>query len=245
MRSCTTSSAAVGGPPGKFGCRLLSAPVNFFGHATVAVRICPDPRFVLGSMLPDLLSMAGIRLTAVDDAEVARGIALHHETDRVFHDLPSFRAACGSALLALEPDGVARGAARAVGHVGSELLLDGLLSGNRAARQCYAAALRVGVSERIEQRFAFREGGEPAHLREVLLRLQHAPLPEGYVDPEFVCDRLQVILSRRPRLALQPGDRAKVLRWLDRARDHLEQDCDLILAALPGAERESGPAAAE
>ena len=219
--------------------------MNFFGHATVATRISADPRFVLGAMLPDFMTMAQVRLGTVADTEVARGVAVHHETDRVFHALPSFRAACGSALVALEAEGVPRAAARAVGHVRSELLLDGLLSSDRGARRSYANALRVAVGERLERQLVLRDGDDPSSVRTLLMRLQHAPIPDGYSDPQFVCDRLHAILAHRPRLALRAADRAPVLRWLDRARDHLEQECDAILAQLEGVNVQDGVQAAE
>src|SRR5262245_49760363 len=102
--------------------------MNFFGHATVACARDAAPRFVLGSMLPDLAGMASLRIRGVHDPELERGVELHHATDRAFHGLPPFRAVCSAALTLLEPQGVSRASARAVGHVGAELLLDGLLS---------------------------------------------------------------------------------------------------------------------
>jgi hypothetical protein len=191
-----------------------------------------EPRFVLGSMLPDLTSMAQIRIERVLDAELARGVALHHETDRVFHSVPPFRALCEDALNVLESEGVSRAAARAVGHVGSELLLDGLLSDDRAVRAAYARALEIAIEHRFEHSMTWRGDADAAGLRKLLERLAVAPLPEGYRDPEFVYDRLHTILARRPRLALQAGDREPVLRWLRSASTRLQRDADTILAAL-------------
>jgi hypothetical protein len=66
----------------------------------------------------------------------------------------------------------------------------------------------------------------------VLARLQSAPVPEGYRDPAFVYARLEGILSRRPRLALRPGDAEPVQAWLCSAAEQLALDGDAILAAV-------------
>jgi hypothetical protein len=206
--------------------------MNFFGHATVACMRSEEPRFVLGSMLPDLTSMATIRIESVLDAEFARGVALHHETDRVFHSTAPFRALCESALHALEGEGVSRASARAVGHVGSELLLDGLLSDDRRVRNAYARALEAALERHFEHSMTWRGDADADALRTLLERLASAPLPEAYRDPLFVYDRLHKILERRPRLAMQPGDREPVQRWLQHASERLAQDADAILDAL-------------
>lgn len=206
--------------------------MNFFGHATVAYRQSDDPRFVLGAMLPDLCSMAGLRLQTVLDQELGRGVALHHETDRRFHGSPRFLALCSSALETLEPQGVSRASARAVGHVGSELLLDGFLSHDQQARAAYGRALDGALEQKLGSAVIWKDGAHAASLHSVLARLQNAPIPEGYRDPEFVCARLEGILSRRPRLALRPGDREPVHAWLCRAADQLAVDGGAILAAV-------------
>lgn len=206
--------------------------MNFFGHATVACVHSDAPRFVLGAMLPDLAGMARVRVARVLDVEVARGVDLHHETDRVFHAAPAFRAACSSALQALEPQGVSRASARAVGHVGSELLLDGLLSSDAHACAAYARALDVAVSDHLERSIEWDSGPDADRLHDLLVRLRSAPLPEGYRDTDFVCDRLHTILARRPRLALQQRDLSPVRAWLDQAVDQLARDRDAILDAV-------------
>jgi acyl carrier protein phosphodiesterase len=206
--------------------------MNFFGHATVASMRSEEPRFLLGAMLPDFGSMAMTRLPAVLDPELARGVELHHETDRLFHAAPAFRVACASALTVLEPQGVARATARAVGHVGSELLLDGLLSFDERARAAYGRSLRFALDEHVEHRIDWKSAADAARLRTLFMRLDTAPLPEGYRDLDFVCDRLEYILARRPRLAMQPDDRVPVRAWLADAARHLEKQCDALLQAL-------------
>jgi hypothetical protein len=206
--------------------------MNFFGHATVACMQSSEPRFVLGAMLPDLTSMAALRIGTVLDPELARGVALHHETDRAFHGAAPFRALCASALCELEHAGVGRAPARAVGHVGSELLLDGLLSDDQRARSAYAQALEVALRDRLERAVIWTGNADPLQLHLLLQKLVRAPLPEAYRDPEVVCDRLYAILARRPRLALKESDREPVQSWLYAAAVDLERDAVAILGAL-------------
>jgi acyl carrier protein phosphodiesterase len=206
--------------------------MNFFGHATVACMRSEEPRFLLGAMLPDFGSMAGTRFDALLDPALARGVELHHETDRLFHAAPPFRLACASALTVLEPQGVGRATARAVGHVGSELLLDGLLSFDERVRTAYASSLRFALDERVERSIAWKGPADAERLRTLLVRLHAAPLPEGYRDLDFVCDRLEHILARRPRLSMKPDDRAPVRAWLADAAQHLDRERDALLQAL-------------
>jgi len=206
--------------------------VNFFGHATVACMHSDEPRFVLGAMLPDLTSMAAIRVQRVGDEQLARGLDLHHATDRAFHACAPFLTLCESALLELERAGVSRAAARAVGHVGSELLLDGVLSSERAARAAYDRALEFALERRLERELHCRGDADADALRILLRRLRGAPIPEGYRDPDFVYERLDAILARRPRLSLRPQDREPVRGWLRAAAPLLERDAPAILELI-------------
>lgn len=197
--------------------------MNFFGHATLALKQSDDPRFLLGAMLPDLVSMAGVRIAEARDPALAAGIALHHETDARFHSAPVFTALCHAANEELQAAGVGRATARAVGHVGSELLLDGLLSFDARARAAYKGALEHSVREPMEHALFLKGDATTQELQTLLARLHRAPLPEGYREPSFVLDRLQTILARRPRLAFQPTDLEPTLTWLTATKAHLEQ----------------------
>jgi len=199
---------------------------------------------VLGAMLPDLCSMAGLRVQTVLDPELARGVDLHHETDRRFHAHPQFLALCSSALESLEARGVSRAAARAVGHVGSELLLDGLLSDDLHARAAYGRALQNAIESQLASQVVFKQDERPEALRRVLGRLATAPIPEGYRDAGFVCDRLEVILGRRPRLAMRAEDREPVLEWLGHAAERLASERGVILNAVLRFEHEPRASAA-
>jgi hypothetical protein len=206
--------------------------MNFFAHQAVAARTSDQPRFLLGAMLPDLASMIGTRILRVDDAELELGIAHHHQADAAFHGASIFSELCASAVHELCSHGVGRGTARAVGHVGVELLLDGFLSHDLAARDRYTRALTLFVQDDLGARLALRHDDDRARLALGLLRLRAAPIPEGYRDPEFVVERLEHILSRRPRLAMAERDRPHVLRWTQATHRDLAGRYPALLAEV-------------
>jgi hypothetical protein len=187
--------------------------LNFYSHAVVAAWHSQNPSFVLGAMLPDLLGMTGLRLREVYDPELARGVALHHATDGAFHVAPVFTSLCGDAIARLTRAGVERGTARAVGHVGVELLLDGALSDDSDARTLYTAALELAVGGGLNDRVALAQPSDIPCLTSGLRRLSRAPIPEAYRDPAVVADRLRAILAPRPRLAMREQDLEPVQTW--------------------------------
>lgn len=187
--------------------------MNFFAHAVVAAWHSSEPRYVLGAMLPDLASMVSVRIERALDPELARGIALHHRTDAAFHAAPHFTSLCADAIEALSGVGVERGSARAVGHVGVELLLDGALSRDPAALECYRTALDFAHGCELGAVLQTTQPDGAERLRHGLSRLASAPLPAAYREPVFVAQRLRAILAPRPRLALRAGDLVHVERW--------------------------------
>ena len=175
--------------------------MNFFGHTVIASSFHGDPRFLLGSMLPDFAGMVGVRLGAVENPIVRAGIDMHHRTDNVFHSSPQFVELMRHAMNELEAAGVSRGPARATAHLGIELLLDGLLSQDETRVRDYYEALHV-VARMDELNLT----QNMQWLRNVATRLQEAPLPHGYASPEFVAGRIEYILQSRPRLRLLNAD---------------------------------------
>lgn len=206
--------------------------MNFIGHATVALWRSAEPAYVLGSMLPDFASMAGTRLVpgvgAPPDAEgaLARGIALHHQTDDVFHGDPWFTALVQGTLDALSAEGVQRGAARAVGHVGVEMLIDGELLRRTEVAEAYTAALAADVAPA----FVHAEGAERWAVLRARLR-DHGP-PHDYRDPERVLLRLTHVLARRPRLALDAAARDRVRAALPALQARVIDGLDGLLGQL-------------
>ncbi len=104
--------------------------MNYLGHALVAGRRRGSgPLGVLGAVLPDLAGMARLRYERERmRGEVAAGVRMHHATDRAFHRDPAFVRGSGGLRQAAAAVGLPLGASRAIGHVGWELLLDGVLA---------------------------------------------------------------------------------------------------------------------
>jgi hypothetical protein len=202
--------------------------LNFFAHAYVALWRRRDPPFVLGAMLPDFSGMLGLGMLDPSDRELAAGIEYHHATDAAFHRAPLFVALCAQAIAELTAAGVARGSARAVGHVGTELILDGLLSGDVDARAAYTQALQVALDERTPTRLNL-QGRSAERWREGMTRLSAAPVPQGYRDPAFACARLHWILGQRPRLATRDQDLPSVLAFLQACQARLTSDAPVLL----------------
>jgi hypothetical protein len=166
-------------------------------------------------MLPDFASMSRTRIRGAEDPLVAAGIAFHHRTDDVFHGTETFLGIQIRGADELEARGLGRGPARAVAHVGPELLIDGLLLDDEATCEAYLAAVRATAPARLGLRFAGDGGARFAQLHR---RLRGYGLPEDYRCPRRVGHRLVQILARRPRLALAEGDLDAVVPWLEATR---------------------------
>lgn len=181
--------------------------MNFLGHAKVALWTGrPAPDFVLGAMLPDFASMAGLRLGEVAAQGVAAGVSLHLRTDDVFHAAPAFLALMQGAIDTLTGQGVARGPARAVGHIGVELLIDGELVREPEVGDAYLSALEAFAALPVDS-FA---GFATPPMQRLVKRLREHGIPYDYERPDAVAARLAQILAGRPRLALSAEAQAVV-----------------------------------
>jgi hypothetical protein len=201
--------------------------VNFIGHAYVALWHSSEPSFVLGTMLPDFVGMAGTRLSqgAADHTPLGRGIALHHRTDDVFHGAEPFLQLTHATMERLIADGLGRGPARAVGHLGVEMLLDGeLLSEYEVLADAYRTALDA-ATQLDPARFAQPDGHD--RFRVLAARLSAYGVPYDYRNTEAVAARLFRILARRPRLAIAEGFGPAVEAALQGAQR-------AIVGAIPG-----------
>lgn len=182
--------------------------MNFVGHIAVGRALRddgaePDPSFLLGTALPDFAAMARVRLAAGDGA-LGDGLAVHHETDAVFHREGWFVESEHDLLDDLTTAGLPRGAALACAHVGVELLLDGELIRDpvtaRAVRAVYAL-----MAAPPEPAVAVAPDAQRAHWVETLAGIAGRLDPEGYRDPATVAVRLHRVTSRRPRLTFSPA----------------------------------------
>ncbi|NVB36610.1 hypothetical protein G6O69_02115 [Pseudenhygromyxa sp. WMMC2535] len=205
--------------------------MNFFAHAVLAARRSESPSWIVGAMAPDFASMAGMRLVGIeDDDELARGVDFHHRSDDAFHGAPIFVELMEDARVELEARGLGFGPAAAIGHVGVELLLDGLLVDRLGVLPSYRAAMAAAAE--LDQNLRFHDLGRfegCRRWRTLCGRLRDAPLPESYQAPDFVADRLIWILAKRPRLAVEAGNEPEVFAWAARARGLVDARADALM----------------
>jgi hypothetical protein len=205
--------------------------VNFFGHAVVASWFESEPHYVLGSMLPDFATMSGTRLAGVTDPRVAAGVALHLRTDDAFHSAPTFLALQAIAHRALDERAVGWGTTRAVAHVGTELLLDGVLLARHASLP-YLGALDAAHTLAVEDAQAIAWKDQGAGFAVLLARLREAGPPLAYQQPERVAEFLERALARRPRLCFQDGDRERVAEVMHVLAPEVEARAGELMAHL-------------
>jgi hypothetical protein len=216
--------------------------VNFFSHSVVAARRSEDPRWILGSMLPDFVSMAGLRLESVrGDFPLERGVAFHHACDDAFHGAPLFIDLMERAREELEQDGLDSGPAMAIGHVGVELLLDGVLVARDGVSKSYRYAMSEAADVAVLLRFngLTPEQGE-SRWRQLCERLENAPVPQRYTEPAFVADRLIWILATRPRLAVPFGHEPLVFDWARRAAPRVAASAEALFEQVEARLRAAG-----
>jgi hypothetical protein len=180
-------------------------------------------------MLPDFESMVRVPLVAIHDAEVQRGVELHHRTDEAFHRAPAFLAMCSQALDAMASAGVRRGTARAVGHIASEMFLDGWLAREPGHVKGYLGALSHEVGESLEWE---DDGHAFSTLR---TRLTRWGAPCDYAEPAFVLERLDDALRQRPALSILPDQSSRIAEYLPDLRGLVEADAPELLHEVQNA----------
>ncbi|MFT7598508.1 MAG: hypothetical protein ACI8TP_001429 [Acidimicrobiales bacterium] len=202
--------------------------MNVGGHLAVAAEISDEPTFWLGSVLPDLGAIGRFRLLGtVDHSTVTAGIAFHHDTDAAFHSHPWFVDIQSRLHGSLVAAGLTRGAARAIAHVGPELLLDGSYLADRDKHdQALAAVATIG--DGLASLVAIDSEGWMIHLR----RVAEVGLPTDYADPAAVAARLHRILMRRPRLSFEETCVDDVAEILAERRLEIETIAGPLLAEL-------------
>ncbi|HVY37342.1 MAG TPA: hypothetical protein VHM31_05385 [Polyangia bacterium] len=208
--------------------------MNFFGHAAVARHVDDDPAFVLGAMAPDLLAMCGATGESPTSARVAAGQAHHLAVDAAFHGSAAFTALQSWAVGNLIARGLRRGPARGAAHVGIELLLDGELACDGAARAAYARSL--ATADGAFQPFRWPEESAGSRWRTLVRRLRSGTIPDSYRQPDFVADRLDGALRGRPRLALIPGESVVLRAFLPALQQRVALDMPALMSdAVAGA----------
>ena len=187
--------------------------MNFFGHAFIAVQRGGNAAFVLGSMLPDLATMLGTAQPASSHPELDAGIRFHHDTDAAFHGAATFVALNRLALSELRASGVRKGTARAVAHVGIELLLDLVLSDSPRATAGYRCALEAAAE--LNRWLSWPEQATAARFASLCAELARRPPAAADAPASAVTRRLHQALAWRPRLCILKQDANAVQSWVD------------------------------
>ncbi|MGI9597107.1 MAG: hypothetical protein ACR2QK_13165 [Acidimicrobiales bacterium] len=223
--------------------------MNFVGHIHLAALALPDRAepadradsgfevdrlgFLIGSALPDIAAMGRFRLAdRPTDQSIGAGVDLHHRTDDVFHRHPWFRHHSKAVADELDRAGLSRGAARACGHVGVELLLDGLLLDDEGDLR---PSVQQAMSQLNRPRFELEAVVADERQEDWADHLQSVAgwtLPNDYRRPVAVAERLRRILSRRPRLAFGSEQIAVVGSTLARQQPDLESGVDELVDDL-------------
>jgi hypothetical protein len=212
--------------------------MNFFGHAALAANhfgerrppLARDllPTVCLGAMLPDFIGMLGLGRPTIQDPVLATGVAFHHGTDEVFHELPGFHQLSRQAFAWLSQQSLPRGPARAVAHMGIEMLLDEEMADEPSARDAYRAALAVPLAPLLA--FATPLDAER------MAGLQRALLTRGagQLRPPaaLVAERICRSLAGRPRLAVDDAGQTLLARWVDVTRPLVTAEAPEVLATL-------------
>jgi hypothetical protein len=188
--------------------------VNYLGHAAVAVWRGAEGAFVLGAMLPDFASMLGARPPATRHADVEAGMRFHYRTDEVFHRSAVFVALTRAAFAWLLDRDVERGRARAVAHVGVELLLDAELSRDEPVRRAYLTALRRGAPRDLGGSLVWDSSDGHRDFEDLRERLLVRDVSGDEPTAEVTVLRLRRALATRPRLALDDATQRVARDWV-------------------------------
>lgn len=208
--------------------------MNFYSHAVIAEREEAHPGFVFGAMLPDFSGMAKARVRDVPDHVTARGVACHHAVDAAFHGSDAFIACCAESVVRLTAEGLPRGPARAVAHVGLELVLDSFLVRTYGPSSMYLDALHEGVRQLDAGLLVPDDAGRAPALAHMLARLvAHGP-PSADTDDLEVTARLVRMLAGRARLAIPSDGERAVTREVARMRASMRTVGPRLVAAAEG-----------
>jgi hypothetical protein len=192
--------------------------VNYLGHAAVATWRGAEGAFVLGAMLPDFASMLGARPPATRHADVEAGMRFHYRTDEVFHRSAVFVELTRAAFAWLLDRNVERGRARAVAHVGVELLLDAELSRDEPVRRAYLGALQRGAPRDLGGSLVWESSDRHLDFEDLRERLLLRGVSGDEPTAEATALRLRRALATRPRLALDDATETVACDWVVAAR---------------------------
>ncbi len=121
-----------------------------------------------------------------------------------------------------------RGTARAVAHIGVEILLDEILSREEQSRRAYLAALSIPLDGAL--RFDAPADGERFEaLRRTLIDRAAAARNASAGEQAL---RIRRTLQHRPRLSTDDAGQSAIERWITRARPEIEAVAPRLLAEV-------------
>jgi hypothetical protein len=216
---------------------VLSYAMNFFGHAVIAsrreaARGGVRAEFVLGAMLPDFASMLRVRPPQATSSALSEGLRFHHATDDAFHGSESFLEFSRQASSFLAAEGLSRGSARAVAHVGVELLLDAALAHESAANEAYLCALDAALTNPTAGHIKWTALDHEAKFQHLCHSLRARGALRSDAPAEVVAERLRSILASRPRLALDEADQSVVRGWIVTIHPLIVSRAELVLGEV-------------
>ena len=208
--------------------------MNFFGHALIAQRdeATRGPiraEFVLGAMLPDLASMLRTRPPVATLTTLSAGVSFHHQTDDAFHGSRSFLELSRRASSFLSDRRVPRGTARAVAHVGVELLLDAAFAREQGANEAYLSAIACALTERVQSCIQWPTIDASERFQHLCHSLRDRGAYPAEPDSELIAERLQRILADRPRLAMDERGLSVVRAWVESSRSQITSGAPELL----------------
>jgi hypothetical protein len=206
--------------------------LNYFSHARVAAEVDGDAAFVLGAMLPDFAHMMGQRICELTHPGLRSGERHHRKTDEAFHRCRAFQTLLREGVAVLAAAGLSRGPARAATHVGLELLFDGALVGDPRSDAPYLCAL--DAAPELEPSITWSGPDGTLRWQRLQARLRMNGLPYALRDPTRVTERLARAIDARPRLRLEPHERAPVERWISSVRTRVDRAAPQLLAETLG-----------
>lgn len=212
--------------------------MNYFAHG---LRFVDRPYFLAGTAVPDWLSVADrrVRLRArhvepFDDhtdeitAQLAAGVLQHLEDDRWFHRTPAFYETTGLLTASIREvlgpeDGFRPGF---LGHITTELLLDGVLIEQNPDRlERYYAALERLEPAAVQSAVNRMAKRTTTRLALFIPRFRSEQFLRDYLEPPRLLFRLNQVM-RRIKLRELPED---LLPTLEGGRRLVEERLDGLL----------------
>jgi hypothetical protein len=188
--------------------------LNFFSHVAVVAKFTQDEGVAFGSMFPDFAGLLGIKVPTTQNTTILVGFTVHHETDKIFHDLSAFRTACREETASLQRRGFDRGPALALAHVGLEFLLDCALARDEDSVALFERSLAWASPECLKTQLYGFSGEIAAKFEQLRQRLLTVGPPTDPPKPTVIAERIMRTLERRPKLTPRLSMKPQLVDWI-------------------------------